>query len=500
VSSRSVPTSFEGDWNLNFGDRNYGKLSWAAGPEPIWGNDWSVYAKYTYRIKSWLPTVLFRYENIKWGLPNEYRLSAAVTSKFYGFRSVPLEGGILFQPFRVNHQYVMTHPSTADNAYGNSGYYISTNTTSMLDAFGFIIKGSSDLSPVVNKLTLTYTYRGRIAGNINKFDLELEKKVNPCYFLYWQNIYQQPVEPAETLIFEGTGPLSPGPPYTMPRGRDGAFWVNSQNRQAVLSSLFFVYDPTPGQWIYKYYPNLLELWNLNTAKKTPFSFIFNYKLTYYPGTTDLEFYKNSADEFIWPGEFDSTTVNRLPNPLPAGAWPMNRPIHLFTMMGEFSVFDTGMLIIMIKAGEDIATAAIAYTPHTYELLPVTKIFNPMISFVKYPFQVTLEYGHNIWGDEQWYKDLGATVDDFYRVAFKFNINKNHELEVSYVGTRETDGQYFVPKLAPYDEFQLTYRGKFTGRLDLSGLFTRNAKPGVDKDLEMDLLGGGTSKDKTKTNK
>jgi hypothetical protein len=175
---------------------------------------------------------------------------------------------------------------------------------------------------------------------------------------------------------------------------------------------------------------------------------------------------------------------------------MNRPIHLFTMMGEFSVFDTGMLIIMIKAGEDIAPAAIAYTPHTFELLPVTKIFNPLISFVKYPFQATIEYGHNVWGPEQWYKDLGATIDDFFRISFKFNINKNHELELSYVGARETDDQYFVPKLVPYDEFRLTYKGKFTGRLDLSGLFAPRKKPVLDKDLEMDLLGGETPATKT----
>ncbi len=279
--------------------------------------------------------------------------------------------------------------------------------------------------------------------------------------------------------------------------RHPVLWVNSQNRQAVISSLFFIYDPVPGQWIYKYYPNIPELWNLNTAKKTPFAFIFNYKMTYYPGTCDLEPYKNSLDEVIWPGEYDSTTVGRLPNPIPSGAWPMKRPTHLVTMIAEFNVFRTGMLILLLKVGEDVAPSAIAYTSHTFELLPVTKMFNSTVSFVKYPFQATLEYGHNVWGGEQWYKDLGATIDDVYKAAFKYNINKNNELQISYIGTRETDNQYFVPKLAPYDEFQLSYKGKFTGRVDIAGLFKskkkKKAKPAADTDLENDLLGGEPTK-------
>lgn len=491
VSGRPVPTAVEADWNMNFGGKSFGKLSLAAGSEPVWGNKWSYYAKYSYKIRLWVPTILFKYENIDWGTPNEYLWAGALTTKYYGLRRIPLEGGILFQPFRVNREYTYTHATDPGEGYGSSDYYIGTKKTDYWDALGFKVKGNTDLVPFFSKTTLTYSFLGKLAGNMQKWDLETEKKFPPYYSLYWQNIYRQPIESAEVRIYEGTGALSPGQPVTTPRDRYDAFWVNSKNRTAFISSIFLVFDPTPATWIYRYYPNLVDLWNLNPYEKTPFSFIFNYKLSYYPGTTDLEPYKNSQDQILWPGEFDTTVITRLPNPEPAGLWPMTRPVHFFTIVGMFSIFENGLVICMVKAGEEVATAAIAYHENTLELVPMTRMFNPSLTFIKYPFYFSVEYGHNVWGPEQWYKDLGAAVDEMYKASVKYNINKNNELEFAYVGTRETDGKFYVAKIAPYDEFRLSYKGTFGARLDVYSLFRSKdrpvKKPAVEENLEDDLL-------------
>ncbi|MDD5067453.1 MAG: hypothetical protein PHF84_10465, partial [bacterium] len=436
VSGRPAPTAFEADWNMNFGSMNLGKLGVAAGPEPLWGNGISYYARYSYKLRYWVPTVLFKYENIDWGHKDEYIWATALTTKYYGLSRIPLEAGILFEPFRVNQEYTVTHKTDPGKGLAGTDYYVGTKTTDYWDALGGKIKASTDKVPAINKTTLTYTYLGKIAGNMQKIDLELEKKIQPYYNLYWQNIYRNPVEEAEVLILEGENSLSPGQPVTQPRDRNDPFWVNSKNREAFISTFCFIYDPAPANWIFKYYPNIVELWNLNTFKKTPFSFIFHYKLAYYPGTTDLEPYKNSKDEVLWPGEYDSTIKDRLPYPTVAGAWPLTRPLHLVTIVGEFSVMNNGLVVCIIRAGEDLASSAIAYSRNTYELISVTRLFNPSVTFIKYPLQVSVEYGYNVWGPEQWYKDLGCAIDHVYKASVKYNLDKNNELELAYTGARE----------------------------------------------------------------
>ncbi len=475
ISGKPVPTAFETDWNMRFKNTYAGKLSVAAGPEPIWGNGISYYAKYTYKIGVWLPTLLFKHESIEWGLPDEHIWALALTSKYYGLFRVPLEAGLLFQPFRVHKNYTRTTKTTAGMGYYQSDYVIEKKSTGYQDAFGFLFKGNTDLIPFMNKTTFTYTYLGKITGNMHKFDLELEKKFQTYYSIYWQNIYRFPVEDSEVLILEGTGPLSPGQAITEPRSRDDPFWVNSKNRKAFISSFTFIFDPAPASWIFKYYPNLVELWNLNQNKSTPFSFIINYKLSYYPGTTDLEYYRNSNNDILWPGEYDTTKINRYPYPIAAGAWPMKRPIHFLTLVGEFSVSTKGLIICFVKLGEEIATCAIAYLKETYELIPMTKMFNPSITFASYPFYVNAEYGQNVWGPEQWYKDLGAVIDRLYKVSFKYNFTKNHEVELQYTGTREVDNQYLVNKIVPYDEIQLSYKARFSTRFTIIPPSTGSSK-------------------------
>lgn len=463
ISGRSIPTALETDWNINLNNQNYGKLSVATGPEPIWGNGWSHYAKYTYKIKYWIPTILFKHESIEWGEEDEKKWAFALTTKYYGIRHIPLEGGVLFQPFRVNREYTITHKTDPGRGLGESDYYVETKTTGYFDALGGKISGSSDLLPWINKTTLTYTYLGKIAGNKHEVDLELLKKPQRAYSIYWQNIYRQPVEGPEIPIYEGSEE-SPGPPSTFPRGKDDPFWVWQENRQAYISSLTFIYDPTPGSWIFVWYPNIIELWNLNMHETAPFALIFNYKLSYYPTTTDLQPYKTSQDEWIWPGDYD-VTAERMPGTMVGGAWPLTRPIHFVTMALEFKIMRNGLILWLINTGEEIATSAIAYTRSTYNLCPVTKLFKTSLTFFKYPFTSTAEYGHNVWGPETWFVELGGIVENMYKFNFKYNLDKNNEFEFAYIGFREVDNRYFLDKLGPFDEFRLSYRGRFGVRFN-----------------------------------
>jgi len=464
VGGEAAPFAFETDLNINLKGKNFGLLSVAAGPEPLWGNDFSYYAKYTYKYRFWVPTLLFKYEKIEWGLEDEKIWALALTTKYYGIRRIFIEGGVLFQPFRVNEEYTITHKTDPGKGYGESDYYIETRKTSYWDAFGFKIKGSTPLVPYLYKTTLTYTYLGKVAGNMHKIDLELEKKFKPYYSLYWQNIVRFPVEGPEVLILEGTED-TPGQPITQPRDRYDPFWVNSKNRKAYISTITFIYDPTPGSWIFKYYPNIIELWNLNYYETSPFALIINYKLSYYPDTTDLEPYKNSLNEWLWPGDYDITAVRGPSAPL-TGCWALKRPIHFVTIVGEFKVLRNGLIICLAKAGEQLAQIPIAYTESTYELTPLTRMFDISITFFKYPYLSTFEYGHNVYGPEYWYQILGGVIDNMYKFSFKYNINKNNELEFQYIGFRETDNKYFLNKLGPFDEFRLSYKAKFGTRFSV----------------------------------
>ncbi len=461
----AAPTAFQLDWNLVFKGVKYGNLSVALGPEPIWGYGFSYYAKYTYKYRLWIPTLLFKSENIKWGREDTERIWAlALTSKYYGVRSIPLEFGIIFQPFRVNEEYTITHKVDIEDGYGDSGYYIAQKKTDYLNAFGFKVKAETfRYVPFVDKTIVSYEFLGKIAGNKSEFDINFEKKFNNIYSLYLNNIIRFPVEGPEVLILEGDRE-HPGVPVTEPRGNDDPFWVNSKNREAYISSFTFIFDPTPGSWIFVYRPNILEEWNLNMYETSPFALLFNYKISYYPGTTDLEPYITSTGEWIWPGDYDPT-ASRGPVPPLAGCWPLKYPIHFFTLISEFKVAN-GKLMNVTKWGDKLASSSIAYTLSTYNLIPITRMFSSKFIFFKYPFYVSFEYGHNVWGEEFWFETLGGAIDNMYKFSIKYNLNKNNEFQLSYTGYRENDNKYFIDKLGVFDEFRLSYRGKFNTRFNL----------------------------------
>ncbi|MBU1077820.1 MAG: hypothetical protein KKH98_11045 [Spirochaetes bacterium] len=464
IGADSAPTVFEADWSLNFGGANLGKLSVAAGPEPMWGTSDAYYAKYTYKLGLWVPTVLFKHEKIEWGRDDETFWAVALTSKYYGMRNLPLEFGLLFQPFRVDEEYTVTTKTDPGSGLGTSDYYVGTEKTDYLDALGFKVSANTRLVPFFDKTTLTASYLGRVAGNVNKYDLVFDKKVRSYYAFQWQNIVQLPLEGPEVLIQEGTAE-TPGQVLTGPRDRNDPFWVNSLNREAYITSLVFTFDPTPGSWLFKYRPNILELWNLNENETSPFAFIMKYTLSYYPGATDLEPYKNSRNDWLWPGEYD-ITAERMPVTALGGVWPLSRPIHFVTMIGEFKFLSNGLIILIVNTGEQIATSALAYTKSTFSLIPYTKMFSSSLNVFKYPYFGSVEFGHNVWGPEYWYTQLGGVVDKMYKATFRYNLDKNNQFELQYCGFREIDNKYFLDKLGPFDEFRLSYRGKFGTKFGL----------------------------------
>ncbi len=465
IGGKSAPAVLESDFNLRFGRHNYGNFSFAAGPEPIWGNGWSYYGKYTYKYRFWIPTLLFKYETIKWGKVEDEKIWAlALTTKYYGLIYMPLEFGIVFNPFRVNEEYTVTHSVELQDGYGDSGYYISTGKTSYFDALGAKIKGNIPIIPFINKLDFSLEYLGKTAGNKYEINVGVEKKVKNIYSFYFMNSFRMPVEGPEVLILEGDEE-HPGQPITSPRGRDDPFWVNSKNRTAFISSLTIVFDPTPGSWIFQYRPYILEEWNLNQFETSPYAFLFNYRLSYYPGTTDLEPYISSTGEYLWPGEYDEN-ADRMPAVNLAGCWKLKRPIHFFTLINEFKVLENGILFLIFNAGEKIATSSMAYTESSYELIPFTRMFSSKVRLIKYPFEAVFEYGHNVFGPENWYELLGGVVDNMYKFEFKFNLNKYNKVSLAYVGYRENDNKYFEPKLGVFDEFRLEYKAKLGVRFSV----------------------------------
>ncbi len=463
ISGYSIPEGLELDYNIIVKRRNYGKISIATGPEVVWGNGYSFYFKYNYKYRLWVPSLLFKYEEIKWGTEDEYIWAVALTSKYFGVRHFQLEGGILFQPFRVGKEYISTIPDE-EESYGDSGYRIEKDKTDYFDAFGIKLIATTRIIPYVDSSKITYTYLGKIAGNLHRFEFGTEKRFTSSYKSYLNLLFQFPVEGPEIPIYEGNE-SSYGQFITSPRDRDDPLWVNINNRTAIKLSFMFIFDSTPSTWMFKYNEKYIDFWNLNLYENTPLNFIIKYEISYYPGTTDYFPYVNAKGDWIWPGEYDPYGI-KPPVFSTAGLWGLKRPIHFLTFLSEISLLKNGLLIFLIKFGEDIATNPVAYTTTTYCSKPLTTLFDLNTLFVKYPFYLKLRYGVNVWGDEEWYRQLGGTVDRIYQFEFKYNINKNHSISLEYTGCREVDGTYFTETLGPYNEFKLSYKGKFSKRFFL----------------------------------
>ncbi|MBA7533554.1 hypothetical protein ES705_25794 [subsurface metagenome] len=419
------------------------------GPELVWGSDWSTYARYNFWCGSLAWAMIYKDEKIKWGEEDEHLQAGEISARTKLLDMFPFQLGLLYQPFRVGHEYTYVKGSAP---YDEND--IKKGETDHWDAIGIKTRIRTREIPWINRATITYTYAGLVAGNKHEILLQLEKALSGSLNSTLEFTYRHPVLGPVPCIYEGKKDNA-GPFRATPRGANDPFWVNQENREATLLSLFFTYDPTPGTWFYRWQPNILEEWNLNPQEDAKISFAFGYFLSYFPTTTDLQTYYTREGEIVWEPK----------DPTSNGMWPTKRPIHSFSLIAKVNTRGPNFLF-NIRGGESLATGGMSYTTGEDKEKPETDFFSIGVGITEGPYQLGFSFGSDVWGPEEWHRRFGETVDRLYKVSLSRAIGKYSTVGIEYIGYRENDGKYIAPELGAFDEIRLFYRLHFSSLLPL----------------------------------
>ncbi|MDD5132622.1 MAG: OmpA family protein [bacterium] len=461
ISGRQAPRGLDLKYSGDFG-----KLELAHGSELVWGDHTSTYGKYNWRWGYFNNAFIFKNARISWGeKPKEHLNAYELTTKIDMIEPLPIDLGILYQPFRLGREFLYVEESGSNNLYAipNSTATINTGSrliksgiTSSGDAIGYKTRVGFRFIPGIEEVSLGYAHLGASAGNKQEYSSGLKKEINAFANLDFSGIYQKPIYGPLPYLYEGTA-SNPGSGVIKPRARNDAFWVTMENRQAHIYKLTLNFDPTPSSWLYLWQPNILEEWNMNPKEDATFALAFQYLARKYPTTTDRWYYRTRDDDILWEGESDPT--KEFWDYRPWGKWSTGW-LHSFNTMARLIPSPTYKFWINLKWGQDVATGALAYTLDTDENKPITNFFLGTIWLDKKPYKASATYGKDVWGWEEWHQRFGGTNDRLY----KFSLSRNWEgapfestdftLGAEYVGVREQDNQYIYPELGSFDEWRI----------------------------------------------
>ncbi len=468
ITGRQVPRGLD----LKYAG-DFGKLELVHGAEVVWGDHTSTYGKYNWRWGYFNNAFIFKNARISWGeKPKEHLNAYELTTKIDLAESLPIDLGLLYQPFRLDREFLYVEESGTDNSYAipnstatiNTGSrLIKSGTTSTSDALGYKTKIGFRFIPFVEEISVGYAHLGASAGNKDEYSGGIKKELNAFTNLDFTGIYQKPVYGPLPYLYEGTA-ADPGPGVIKPRARNDAFWVTMENRQAHIYKLTLNFDPTPSSWLYLWQPNILEEWNMNPKEDATIALAFQYLARQYPTATDRWYYRTRDDDILWEGESDPT--KEFWDYRPHGKWPTTEFLHSFNTMIRLIPAPTYKFWINLKWGQDVATSALAYTNDNDENKPITNYFLGTIWLDKKPYKASATLGRDIWGWEEWHQRFGGTNDRLY----KFSLSRTWEsapfastdstLGVEYVGIREQDNQYIYPELGSFDEWRCFFNLHF----------------------------------------
>ncbi len=484
VSGRQAPRGLD----LKYAG-DFGKLELVHGAEVIWGDQTSTYGKYNWRWGYFNNAIIFKNARVFWGdKPMEHLNAYEFTTKIDMIEPVPIDLGVLYQPFRLGRGFLYVEDSGSNNSYTipNSTYTINTGsrliqsgTTGTGDAVGYKAKVGFKFIPGIEEVSLGYARLGASAGNKQEYSGGLKKELNAFTNLDFTGIYQKPIYGPLPYLYEGTS-ADPGPGVIKPRARNDAFWVTMENRQAHIYKLTLNFDPTPSSWLYLWQPNILEEWNMNPKENATFALAFQYLARKYPTTTDRWYYRTRDDDILWEGESDAT--KEYWDYRPHGKWATTQWLHSFNTMIRLIPAPSYKFWVNLKWGQDVATGALAYTLDTDENKPITNFFLGTIWLDKKPYKASATYGKDVWGWEEWHQRFGGTNDRLY----KFSLSRTWEnapfnstdstIGVEYVGVREKDNLYVYPELGSFDEWRLFFNLHFGALV----VFQEEEKPVVVK--------------------
>jgi len=432
------------------------------GGQPVWRSGLSFFGKYDLPLsKPARLSLVYRDEGIQWGDEDERQRAVALTSRFTLQKYFPVQLGIMTQSFRLDREY--TYVEKVAKGTGDLGgeYLVKTAKTKFADSLGAKAQVASDALTFCDRLSLSYTYLGPVAGNKHSIDTSLERIITRPLRLVVGFTYQTPVLGPVPFLYEGT-PDNIGAPYARPRGKDSPFWVNWDNRQAYLGRVQLIFDPTPQTWFFRWEPNTIEPWNLNPSEDARLAFGITYDIKYYPTTTDLGYYFTRTGDVLWDGERDPSVVEWEYRPW--GCWPTKQPIHSVRLVGLLRAARGLNFTYDISGGEYLARQAIAYTESTTDSKPTTTAVKAMVTCDWRGLGLKVGYAQDAWGPEEWHERMGGTYDQLWQTGIYYRLKHSGMLEsmlaLDYTRIRETDKKYILAELGPFDEIRLTYKLRY----------------------------------------
>lgn len=474
VSGRPAPEGYKLNMTGGLGD-----LELVYAPEGTWDYRNGVYANYRFYIGGVAYNIIHRDHIIPYGTPDE-RLKTTELSTTFDIYNHTFQAGILYQPFRLNKEYEYVEEVAPGTGLLGSKYLKQIGITKESDAYGASTKLILRPYSLFDEITLQYTYLGLVAGNKQEFNSQFSKKFSKFSNGCIEYTYRKPLLGPIPLIFEGTD-SNRGPAIFEPRGPNSPFWVGWENysywknREASIISLVYSYDPTPTTWFYKYFPNILEEYNINPLEDAPVSFAARYTLTRYPSGTDRLTYLDPNGNTFWEP------------PLNNSPWPTDGYIGSIKTYTNFVLGDW-KLLLEIEAGESLAYSGFAYTTSTAKEKPITGYLISGLSITKGLYKTKLKYSQDYWGPEDWHRVFGQTFDNLYQVSFSKTFNESFNAGIEYTGAREIDKQYFTSELGDYDEFRIYCTISFGPIINYFGPVIKPVKHLRGKEPEKDLSG------------
>lgn len=423
VTGRPVPEWWQFNTSGSFGDVEiqYG--------EPMVDYKQGIYLKYKNIFGSNF-NFLYADHIIPYGYPEE-RMRTAEVSTDFNIAGNTLQLGAKFRPFRTGDKYQYQDGTVGyGEGYNGTNYVIKEKRTNYGDAFGGGVSLSMPKTLGVDMFTLKYVYEGLSAGNKHQINAGVQQKVTNTLTGALDYMYRRPI--IDALPASAS---SYGPDLITARGKNSPFWVwwrneptGWDNRHTSEFVLTFTYDPTPDTWFYQYEPNTIEDWNLNPQEDALLTFATQVRLTRYLGRTDRQIYRDVDANVVWENFSGYPVYGALGTDSYLGSW-----LFLTRMF-----LDDVEIIYDFEVGEDVATMSAPYTHQESFLKEITGYFKTNLSVNVKPYKVKLGYGKDVWGNEDWNREFGATFDEYYYAQISRDFTKCLTVGVDYVGVRKTD--------------------------------------------------------------
>jgi outer membrane protein OmpA-like peptidoglycan-associated protein len=464
ISGRAVPEGVE----LNINTDSYGNLL-VIGGEPVWGYKQSVYGKYNYAITNFDTNIIYKQEKIPWGKPDEKKEAFSLSSKL-GFLYLPVELAGMYQPFRLDEEY--TYVDEVSFGFGDYGskYIVKKDKTAQKDAFGYALKISPQkFLPFLEAFDLKYSYQGLVAGDKKEMSAYVQEHFLDRLWLTAKFIDREPVIGPNPYLYFGTK-NNPGPVYLSPRGSESPFSVDSDNRKATLLHTALTYtNPSLLMNFYKYEPGNLESWNINEDPNVNFACALGYNLEYYPTTTDRLFYWDEFGNVVW----EPYNVN--------GLWKTTDPISSVDFILKSFIEPDFTFLLFLKGGQSLSTGSMSYQNNSKDTYKAsTNMLSVDVDLIYAKYKLSLGYGENVWGPEEWQRRFGITVDNLYRIGLFKNFDKWGELGLEYLNVLQDDYKTLSSvEIGSFEEVKASWSWKF------NSIFVFKEAKISDEDKEQD---------------